>query len=401
MVSSRVASLFVLWIGVYFVLSLLVLIGANHALKKHGQRRGIKNGLLSPVLWPWPLRGVASLMLLLYCVIPNILILSCFIFGPFLAAAEGWGALIGIEYLLSSALALPVSLTNVMPETTGGLFIDAVISMWVMLIGAVCSGFVAQTVLITKLAELMPETCLGFYRFVFLYVPIFIFLVAVFSGGILAGIEGWSYSNGFFFIVGQASGAQIVAVSPRTVHGAVMTAIFDVVEFGIVGAIFGLVVSHPYAIKTSSKMEGTPPDPPPLEDMDLTELNKVFKEKQEAMKKEQEHMAQLQKHIENKNHKGEHEVGEHTIVIRGTIVTETEDINSRTVAILPNGTVVNVLEIRDLKADHRVRGRIEKPAGWISLRHTDDNYSWTVPKDVRRKAEEPPPQEPEDRKSVV
>jgi len=129
--------------------------------------------------------------------------------------------------------------------------------------------------------------------------------------------------------------------------------------------------------------------------MDLTELNKVFKEKQEAMKKEQEHMAQLQKHIENKNHKGEHEVGEHTIVIRGTIVTETEDINSRTVAILPNGTVVNVLEIRDLKADHRVRGRIEKPAGWISLRHTDDNYSWTVPKDVRRKAEEPPPQEPE------
>jgi len=47
-------------------------------------------------------------------------------------------------------------------------------------------------------------------------------------------------------------------------------------------------------------------------------------------------------------------------------------IHSGTLATLENGTPVNVVEVREVAAERRMRGRIAAPAGWISLMNLDD-----------------------------
>lgn len=46
---------------------------------------------------------------------------------------------------------------------------------------------------------------------------------------------------------------------------------------------------------------------------------------------------------------------------------------------LKAGTRVQVREVANCTEDHRIRARIEAPAGWISLRDTKDGYRWAVP----------------------
>lgn len=52
-------------------------------------------------------------------------------------------------------------------------------------------------------------------------------------------------------------------------------------------------------------------------------------------------------------------------------VTEELLLNSSIVAELEPGTFVDVLEVKVLRAEGRVRGRVANPPGWISLRVTD------------------------------
>lgn len=54
--------------------------------------------------------------------------------------------------------------------------------------------------------------------------------------------------------------------------------------------------------------------------------------------------------------------------------TQSEDIGE-----LQCGTVVTITEVVVLLDEKRVRGRIEKPAGWLSLLKLDDGYRWVVP----------------------
>eukprot|EP00409_Alexandrium_fundyense_P004997 CAMPEP_0185904148 /NCGR_PEP_ID=MMETSP0196C-20130402/3455_1 /TAXON_ID=2932 /ORGANISM="Alexandrium fundyense, Strain CCMP1719" /LENGTH=123 /DNA_ID=CAMNT_0028623385 /DNA_START=1 /DNA_END=369 /DNA_ORIENTATION=+ len=89
--------------------------GSLSASSRLARKAGVKphgHGLFANLAWPWPVRGLTSLLLVLFAVVPIVVIITCFIMGPVLALAEGWSALAGIEYLLSNALQLAVPLTG-------------------------------------------------------------------------------------------------------------------------------------------------------------------------------------------------------------------------------------------------------------------------------------------------
>jgi len=57
------------------------------------------------------------------------------------------------------------------------------------------------------------------------------------------------------------------------------------------------------------------------------------------------------------------------------------------IAELPPGTIVKVLEIVELDDIERIRGRIESPAGWMSLRSSDNDVRWA---ELQEAAASPP-----------
>lgn len=81
--------------------------------------------------------------------------------------------------------------------------------------------------------------------------------------------------------------------------------------------------------------------------------------------------------------------GPYVVIHDKTGVTPTQNISSEDiVGQLPYGTVVNVLEVVTLAACRRVRGRLESPAGWVSLLDTDTGRRWAVKQtgDARRRS---------------
>lgn len=76
--------------------------------------------------------------------------------------------------------------------------------------------------------------------------------------------------------------------------------------------------------------------------------------------------------------KGMFPPGEYRLVNEGyptaDASTESDDIGE-----LPPGTLVNISEVVVMLEEKRVRGKIDKPAGWLSLLKLDDGYRWVVP----------------------
>jgi hypothetical protein len=71
--------------------------------------------------------------------------------------------------------------------------------------------------------------------------------------------------------------------------------------------------------------------------------------------------------------------GEYLIVIQeGVPVSSEVALSSNSVGHVFKGSSVAVLEIADKLEDGRVRGRIESPAGWISLKHVRQNRIFAV-----------------------
>merc|ERR1712203_851288 len=92
---------------------------------------------------------------------------------------------------------------------------------------------------------------------------------------------------------------------------------------------------------------------------------------QEEVDKLQAEIAQREKLLHTKM-QDKLSVGSYTILLGGTSVTSGPCRDSDRVAELSEGALVSVVEIKEISEEHRVRGRIVEPAGWISLRSTDD-----------------------------
>jgi len=68
--------------------------------------------------------------------------------------------------------------------------------------------------------------------------------------------------------------------------------------------------------------------------------------------------------------------GTYAVLHDRTKVAATAALSDSWLAELPKGTLVEVSEVVCREQDKRVRGRLESPAGWISLLNTETGYRW-------------------------
>lgn len=74
--------------------------------------------------------------------------------------------------------------------------------------------------------------------------------------------------------------------------------------------------------------------------------------------------------------------GKYVIVHNGTGVSQNYSRRSSQLTTLEKGTVVKVVEVREVAREQRIRGRIEIPQGWVSLEDTSDSYRWALPQEA-------------------
>jgi hypothetical protein len=75
-------------------------------------------------------------------------------------------------------------------------------------------------------------------------------------------------------------------------------------------------------------------------------------------------------------------LGDYVIIHKNTVVRSESDpreSGNTTVAKLPYGAMVRVTQVLVLTSSGKVRGRIDKPCGWITLGSLQDGHRWAVP----------------------
>lgn len=77
---------------------------------------------------------------------------------------------------------------------------------------------------------------------------------------------------------------------------------------------------------------------------------------------------------------GDDPLGPYVISSRAPVLVAPSKELGTPIAELSTGQVVEVLECAVLQEAERVRGRLEEPQGWISLRNPSSGFRWACPK---------------------
>eukprot|EP00419_Tripos_fusus_P063632 CAMPEP_0172912778 /NCGR_PEP_ID=MMETSP1075-20121228/189100_1 /TAXON_ID=2916 /ORGANISM="Ceratium fusus, Strain PA161109" /LENGTH=219 /DNA_ID=CAMNT_0013771349 /DNA_START=209 /DNA_END=865 /DNA_ORIENTATION=+ len=169
------------------------------------------------------------------------------IFGSVLAAVERWDAYLGIEYVLSNILGMQSPLTAIIPETATGKILNVLMSVWALLCATTALGIAAGMCLVQYVSAMVPDSIFGFLRYLLLYIPVVLMLIACVTGGFLAIFEEWTFEQGFLYMVSSVAGLAnpIVNLEVTTAEGAFVECLCICIELGLGGAIIGVVCSHP------------------------------------------------------------------------------------------------------------------------------------------------------------
>merc|ERR1712183_23141 len=104
----------------------------------------------------------------------------------------------------------------------------------------------------------VPPSPWALVRGTVLYVPMFMALLGLLSGGIMALVEDWPFSDGFFFMAGAITDTAnpMIANTPSTGLGCFVEICFVGVEVSVVGAIIGTIAYHPVTSQVVALLEG-------------------------------------------------------------------------------------------------------------------------------------------------
>jgi hypothetical protein len=82
-----------------------------------------------------------------------------------------------------------------------------------------------------------------FFTFVFIIVPIIVLAVSFFFGLILAEVEGWSISDGFYYITSMLCGLPnpLTDVEPESTGGKIVDIIIAIWALALAGTVIGVV----------------------------------------------------------------------------------------------------------------------------------------------------------------
>jgi len=203
-------------------------------------------------------RRPAAMAYLLFVCVPTVILFVCFTLGALLAVIEDWGVLVGAEYVLTNVLGLSTPLTKVSPDSSIGKIADVVISLWAMLLATTAMGLAAGMSMVGSIIDRMPTSASGFFLYVGLYIPVSLVLIAILTGLIMASIEDWNFSDGFFFMAGSICGLAnpLTEVRPDSATGAFFEVLCISVELCLGGAIIGVVGAHPLSAQIINWLEG-------------------------------------------------------------------------------------------------------------------------------------------------
>lgn len=206
----------------------------------------------------WALRGSVSLLLVLLGLVPAVVLITCVVLGPMVAALEGWPVAIGVEYMISNALGLLQPLTEETPVTLLGQLVSSIANCLSMVVVTATMGIVSSMMVVSEFTQRMPKSAKGFFLTMFILIPTVMFLLAFFTGLLMAASEGWSVRQGFFYMIGALLGLAnpLTSVAPLTPASLLIECICISIELALAGAILGIAASHPLTQKFQALIEG-------------------------------------------------------------------------------------------------------------------------------------------------
>lgn len=197
-------------------------------------------------------------MLIVFIGTPFTIFVSACVIGGLLAGVEGWPYIDGVDYVVGNMAGVS-PLVQSSPDTELGDGLDIIISLWSMMLVNMILGITAGMQLMSSITDSMPEQVCGLLRYLLIYVPAALIVITCALGGFLAAIEGWSFRNGFFYMISIVCGLGTNLTNVKTTSGAgkFVEILCSISNMTLSGALIGIVGSHPLFGKFVNWMEGS------------------------------------------------------------------------------------------------------------------------------------------------
>jgi hypothetical protein len=188
---------------------------------------------------------------------PILVFTTAFVLSAILGGIEGWDVETSFGYVLCNMIGIG-PIVDETPTTTVGLIADIVISMWALVMTATILGLAASLGASSQIIEAVPPTPCGLFRIFFLHIPVLIIILALLTGGVMAGLEDWAFVDGFLFMIGAICGIEdpLTASSPASNIGNFFAALCYLIELCVGGVIIGIVSEHPILAGYVKLVEG-------------------------------------------------------------------------------------------------------------------------------------------------
>lgn len=252
-------------------------------LARRGREKLYGDGIFVLHTWPTLVRSAVVLTIMTLGVFPLFIFVTALSLGGILGGIEGWSFSEGYEYVLCNMLGIG-PLISYVPDTTIGILADILISCWAMLIGATILGLSAGLSITVKWVQTISPTVWGFTRALLLYVPIVMVLLSCITGGAIALMEEWSFSDGFLYMVGALCMIEdpLTQVAPDSDAGYFFMALCFVIETLLGGAVIGVIGSHKVVEDFMARLQGTQDAPEEEEEQPEDMPGRTEVEKNEA-----------------------------------------------------------------------------------------------------------------------
>jgi len=198
-------------------------------------------------------RKILHLVGTVLVIIPVVIfIVVVFGFGGLMAAIEGWTFSDGAKYIGQTITGLGNPLTDIDPDTTGGIIVANLMCIWAIGISGIVIGTFGSGSMFNAFVDWLEGKCKRFTRFysalalvVFLTLvtPVVVLPCAGLLGALLAEIEGWSIADGYLYVISNLTGLgnPLTDATPDTDAGIYFALLVSIWSLTIAGAAISIL----------------------------------------------------------------------------------------------------------------------------------------------------------------
>jgi len=253
-----------LWISclILMLFGSLVRLSSKGLFQDPSRQGGVSSA--SPDVWPKEVWHALTLAVLILFVVPFFVILLAMILGVILSCFEGVTWVHAFNYIIAALAQLPEGLCDWKPQSFGGSMVTVIVIVWGMLLSLTAFGMAAMMPFTRDVVERTPRTRGALARALMIYIPMILIVASLAAGGLLALSEGWSWYNGFLFMMGAFCGLPdpLIETAPVTGLGQFIEIICELIEITVGGALVGIVCAHPVVGQIIAQVEKLIPKTP-------------------------------------------------------------------------------------------------------------------------------------------